>query len=290
MEDFVPERIRIRGFGGYIWAEGRGTMVVWAKAPGYKEKSQELRIHNALYCPDGPVSLISGKALNRNGIFKNEEKNVLYTRKRGYQVIAKLQSINDQAVIEYNSPNQASAYALKASKLLTTDKNNNIFKHINRSCSRKSRASKSQGVEAQESNPSLDSRDFDAEAIKQLQMETAQEPIKQASRPNEISATLLETNIISRKRSERAPKQNDAVVYFTSTFALSRALQDEQKSIPEVRLHRDNLPREQATNMARNNEAIQTCLHHIDTHNHWLRKKWCKTRKSTSARLIPIPC
>jgi hypothetical protein len=44
LEDFVPGRIQIRGFGGSIWAEGRGTIVVWATAPGDKEKSQELRI------------------------------------------------------------------------------------------------------------------------------------------------------------------------------------------------------------------------------------------------------
>ncbi|PCG88253.1 hypothetical protein PENOC_111810 [Penicillium occitanis (nom. inval.)] len=113
MEDFVPERIRLRGFGGSIWAEGKGTMVVWATAPGDKEKSQKLKISNALYCPDGPVSLISGKALNRKGIFKDEEKNILYSRKGGYQVIAELQSINDQAIIEYNPEEPSTAYALK---------------------------------------------------------------------------------------------------------------------------------------------------------------------------------
>jgi hypothetical protein len=121
IEDFVPERIRIRGFGGHLWAEGRGSMVLWAKAPGDKEKSQKLRINNALYCPDGPVSLISGKALNRSGIFKNEEKNILYSKKGGYQVIAELQSINNQAVIEYNTPKQSTAYALKATKHSTEE-------------------------------------------------------------------------------------------------------------------------------------------------------------------------
>jgi hypothetical protein len=121
MEDFVPERIQIRGFGGSVWAEGRGTMIVWAKAPGDKEKSQELRIRNALYCPDGPISLISGKALNRNGIFKDEEKNVLYSRKGGYRVIAELQSINDQAIIEYNLRKPSTAYALKPTKFSTEE-------------------------------------------------------------------------------------------------------------------------------------------------------------------------
>jgi transposase InsO family protein len=121
MEDFVPERIQIRGFGGTVWAEGRGTMVVWATAPGDKEKSQELRINNALYCPDGPVSLISGKALNRSGVFKDEEKNVLYSRKGGYRVIAELQSINDQAIIEYNPPKPSTVYALKATKFSTEE-------------------------------------------------------------------------------------------------------------------------------------------------------------------------
>jgi hypothetical protein len=150
MEDFVPERIQIRGFGGSIWAEGRGTMVVWAMAPGDKEKSQELRIRNALYCPDGPISLISGRALNRNGIFKNEEKNVLYTRKGGYRAIAKLQSINDQAVIEYNPPNQALACALKAPKPSTRNK-----KHVYKNRSSKSKASKSQGVVGQEGQNKL---------------------------------------------------------------------------------------------------------------------------------------
>jgi hypothetical protein len=116
IENFVPERIQIRGFGGSVWAEGKGTMVVWAKAPGDKEKSQKLRINNALYCPDGPVSLISGKALNRNGVFKDEEKNVLYTRKGGYQVIAELQSVNDQAIVEYNPIKPSTAYALKPTK------------------------------------------------------------------------------------------------------------------------------------------------------------------------------
>ncbi|KUL83009.1 hypothetical protein ZTR_09315 [Talaromyces verruculosus] len=150
MEDFVPERIQIRGFGGSIWAEGRGTMVVWATAPGDKEKSQKLRIRNALYCPNSPISLISGKALNRNGIFKNEVKNVLYTRKGGYRAIAKLRSINDQAVIEYNPPNQALVYALEAPKLSTKNQ-----KHVYKNRSSKSRAPKSRGVVDQEGQNKL---------------------------------------------------------------------------------------------------------------------------------------
>jgi hypothetical protein len=212
MEDFVPERIQIRGFGGSIWAEGRGTMVVWATAPGDKEKSQELRIRNALYCPDGPVSLISGKALNRNGIFKNEEKNVLYTRKGGYQAIAKLRSINDQAVIEYNPPNQANAYALEAPKLSTIDK-----KHVYKNRSSKSGAPKSQGVVGQRGQNKLNNTSDSQNKLnfkltsttslnngatrlptirpesQKLQIEAAREPIKQASRANEISTMLSET-------------------------------------------------------------------------------------------------
>ena len=47
-----------------------------------------------------------------------------------------------------------------------------------------------------ESYPSLNSRDFDAEASEQLQIEAAREPIEQASRANEISATVSETNIV----------------------------------------------------------------------------------------------
>ncbi|EEA24997.1 hypothetical protein TMatcc_008097 [Talaromyces marneffei ATCC 18224] len=106
IEDFVPERIRITAFGRHLWAEGRCTMVVWATAPGEKEKSQKLRIRNALYCPDCPISLISGTALNRSGVFRNEETNTLYSRKERYRVTAKLQLINGQAVIEYNPPTQ----------------------------------------------------------------------------------------------------------------------------------------------------------------------------------------
>ncbi|KAL3704338.1 hypothetical protein TMatcc_010029 [Talaromyces marneffei ATCC 18224] len=121
MEDFVPERIRIRGFGGHLWAQGRGTMIVWATAPGDKEKSQQLRIRNALYCPEGPVSLVSGKALNRSGVFKDEEKNILYSRNGGYHVIATLQPINDQAVIEYNAPKRSTAYVLKKVRFSTEE-------------------------------------------------------------------------------------------------------------------------------------------------------------------------
>uniref|UniRef100_A0A093UNR6 Retrovirus-related Pol polyprotein from transposon TNT 1-94 n=2 Tax=Talaromyces marneffei PM1 TaxID=1077442 RepID=A0A093UNR6_TALMA len=121
MEDFVPERIRIRGFGGHLWAQGRGTMIVWATAPGDKEKSQQLRIRNALYCPEGPVSLVSGKALNRSGVFKDEEKNILYSRNGGYHVIATLQPINDQAVIEYNAPKRSTAYVLKKVRFSTIE-------------------------------------------------------------------------------------------------------------------------------------------------------------------------
>ncbi|KAI7978240.1 hypothetical protein EIK77_003559, partial [Talaromyces pinophilus] len=94
-----------------------------------------------------------------------------------------------------------------------------------------------------ESNPSLNSRDFDAEASQQLQMEAAREPIEQASRANEISATVSETNILRGKRTRRAQKWDDGVAYFTTAFAVGRALQ-ERKAIPEVRLHRDELPPE----------------------------------------------
>ncbi|KAL3702618.1 hypothetical protein TMatcc_011294, partial [Talaromyces marneffei ATCC 18224] len=72
-------------------------MIVWATTPGDKDKSQRINVKNALYCPEGPVSLVSGKALNRSGVFKDEEKNILYSRNGGYHVIATLQPINDQA-------------------------------------------------------------------------------------------------------------------------------------------------------------------------------------------------
>ena len=75
-------------------------------------------------------------------------------------------------------------------------------------------------------------------------MEAAREPIEQASRANEISATVSETNVVRGKRTRRAPKWDDGVVYFTTAFALGRALQDERKSVPEIRLHCDELPPE----------------------------------------------
>lgn len=321
MEDFVPERIRIRGFGGSVWAKGRGTMIVWAKAPGDKEKSQELRIRNALYCPDGPVSLISGKALNRNGIFKDEEKNVLYSRKGRYRVIAKLQSINDQAVIEYNSLNQMNRSSKsKASKSQgvrgqggqnklnnSSDSQNKLsfkltsttsfddgatrlpipsspdFEHRQGVVSHteteeeytapmttKRSGVRNKGRESMrlltlDSNPLLDLRDFDAEMSQKLQMEAAREPIEQVSRANKISATPSETNITSGKGSQRAPKHNNAVTYFASISALSRAFQDRQKPTPEARLYHDGLPPGAS-------------------YKHG--KRWCKTRKSTSAKAI----
>lgn len=105
IENFAPERIEVRGFGGSIWSKGRGTMIVWATAPGGEEKSERFSIRNALYCPDSPVSLVSGQALNRNGIFKDDLKNVLHSRKGGYTAIATLQLMHGQPVIEYNPPN-----------------------------------------------------------------------------------------------------------------------------------------------------------------------------------------
>ncbi|KUL81978.1 hypothetical protein ZTR_10709 [Talaromyces verruculosus] len=95
-----------------------------------------------------------------------------------------------------------------------------------------------------ESDPSLDSRDFDAEASEQLQMEAARELIEQASRANEISATVSETNIVRGKRTRRALKWDNRVAYFTTAFALGRVLQDERKSVLEIKLHRDELPPE----------------------------------------------
>ena len=74
IEDFVSERIQIQGFGGITWAKGRGIIVVWATALEDKEKSQELRIHNALYCLDGPTSLILGRALNWSNVFKTRKR------------------------------------------------------------------------------------------------------------------------------------------------------------------------------------------------------------------------
>jgi hypothetical protein len=95
-----------------------------------------------------------------------------------------------------------------------------------------------------EPNPSLGARDFDVEVSEQLQIEAARESIEQASRANEILATLSETNIVSGRRKRCAPRYDDVFVYFISAFALGRALQDERKSVPEVRLYCDELPSE----------------------------------------------
>jgi hypothetical protein len=116
MEDFMPIKIKIRGVGSCTWAKGKGTMIVWATPPGGKEKSQKIRINNALYCPDSPMSLVSGHALNRSGIYRDELKNILYSLEGGYRGIAELQNINKQTFIEYDSPQSVTAYALKRVK------------------------------------------------------------------------------------------------------------------------------------------------------------------------------
>jgi hypothetical protein len=64
-----------------------------------------------------------------------------------------------------------------------------------------------------DSNPSLESRDFDAEASEQLQVKAAHESLRsseQPSRANKISADFNEANIIHGKRTRRAAKYNDA--------------------------------------------------------------------------------
>ena len=63
----------------------------------------------------------------------------------------------------------------------------------------------------------------------------------------EISPTVLETNIILGRRNCCAPKHDDAVAYLATAFVLGRDLQNQWKSILEIRLYCDELPLELQT-------------------------------------------
>lgn len=99
MESLIPHRQEIKGIGGSIWAEGRGTMLVQATKPDGELVT--FSINNSYYAPDLPTSIVSGTRIRRSKIHLDGTMDILYRRVCGKrEVLACLKTIYELLVIE----------------------------------------------------------------------------------------------------------------------------------------------------------------------------------------------
>jgi len=91
--------------GDYIWA---GSSRVWIKGYGSvhlhirsREGTRTIRLDNVAYCPDLLCNLVSFRLLRRQGLWWDTRGDPTTIKRRDNTILAELQEIHDQWVLEY---------------------------------------------------------------------------------------------------------------------------------------------------------------------------------------------